>query len=90
MTSKNPRILSHTHHHYYKHIRNVGQIVTSHNKLERYNIDIGQVHGASHETRHIIIREFGMSGLAYSQPSGMATSAREGSVLSLRLRRYID
>ena len=35
-------------------------------------------------------REFGMSGLAYSQPSGMATSAREGSVLSLRLRRYID
>jgi len=35
-------------------------------------------------------REFDMPGLAYSQPSGMATSAREGSVLSLRLRRYID
>ena len=35
-------------------------------------------------------REFDMSGLAYSQPSGMATSAREGSVLFLRLRRYID
>ena len=36
-------------------------------------------------------RDFDMSGLAYySQPSGMVTSARERSVLSLRLRRYID